>query len=342
MPRDLSPITPETLLLAYAAGVFPMADGRDDPEVFWVDPRDRGVLPLDGFRMSRSLSRAVGRDRFLITLNDDFDGVLAGCAAREETWINHEIAALYRTLHRSGFAHSLEVWADRGQRLVGGVYGVTIGSAFFGESMFSTARDASKIALAYLVTLLRREGFTLFDTQFLTDHLASLGAIEIPREAYRAQLATALGQQGGARGAGTSAVGGPASEEPDVVATMLQRVERGGGGDHPAGEELPDLSRVDDLDQAECIAAGVVQRVATLVQRHLQCPVGHRLTGHHFHVDHVARNLVERAQDGPVRGSRAHRASRRSGIDPDLRPRRSGEQQHKGGCEADHSGVQAS
>lgn len=192
MPRDLPLITPETLLMAYAAGVFPMAEGRDDPEIFWVDPKARGILPLDGFRMSRSLSKAVGREQFLLTLNENFDGVLAGCAAREETWINEEITALYRELHDSGFAHSLEVWADRGQRLVGGVYGVTIGSAFFGESMFSTARDASKIALAHLVTLLRRQGFTLFDTQFLTDHLASLGAVEIPRAEYHARLADAL------------------------------------------------------------------------------------------------------------------------------------------------------
>lgn len=192
MPRDLPPLTPETLLMAYASGVFPMADGRDDPEIFWVDPKQRGVLPLTGFRMSRSLSKTIGQERHLITLNEAFDDVLAGCADREETWINGEIAALYRELHRSGFAHSLEVWADHGQRLVGGVYGVTIGAAFFGESMFSRSRDASKIALAYMVTLLRRQGFRLFDTQFLTDHLASLGAVEISRDHYHAQLTQAL------------------------------------------------------------------------------------------------------------------------------------------------------
>lgn len=192
MPRDLPPITPETLLMAYASGVFPMAEGRDDPEIFWVDPKMRGVLPLDGFRMSRSLSKRIGRADVVVTLNEDFDSVLAGCAGREETWINEEIAALYRALHRAGFAHSLEIWADHGQRLVGGIYGVTLGSAFFGESMFSRARDASKIALAYMVALLRQQGFTLFDTQFLTDHLASLGGIEIPRSRYRAQLAEAL------------------------------------------------------------------------------------------------------------------------------------------------------
>ncbi|CTQ48736.1 leucyl/phenylalanyl-tRNA--protein transferase [Jannaschia donghaensis] len=194
MPRDMPPITPETLLMAYASGVFPMAEGRDDPEIFWVDPKQRGVLPLDGFRMSRSLSKTVGQSPFVVTLNEDFGGVLAGCADREETWINAEIAALYLELHRSGFAHSLEVWADHGQRLVGGVYGVTLGSAFFGESMFSRARDASKIALAYMVTLLRQQGFTLFDTQFLTDHLASLGGAEISRAQYHAQLTHALGR----------------------------------------------------------------------------------------------------------------------------------------------------
>lgn len=195
MPRDLPPLTPETLLMAYASGVFPMAEGRDDPEIFWVDPKVRGVLPLDGFRMSRSLSKTIGRKPFLVTLNEAFDEVLAGCADREETWINAEIAALYRDLHRSGFAQSLEIWADHGQRLVGGVYGVTIGAAFFGESMFSRSRDASKIALAYMVTLLRRQGFALFDTQFLTDHLASLGAVEISRDHYHAQLAQALGRR---------------------------------------------------------------------------------------------------------------------------------------------------
>ena len=214
MPRDLSPITPETLLMAYASGVFPMADTRDDPEIFWVDPRHRGILPLDGFRMSRSLSKTIGRASFLVTLNEDFDGVLDGCADRAETWINAEIAALYRELHRSGFAHSLEVWSDRGQTLAGGVYGVALGSAFFGESMFSRRRDASKIALAHMVALLRRQGFTLFDTQFVTDHLASLGGIEIPRARYRAKLAEALGR--------TARLEGPVPQPPEVRHLRIQ------------------------------------------------------------------------------------------------------------------------
>lgn len=190
MPRDTPQITPETLLMAYASGVFPMAEGRDDPDIFWVDPDLRGVLPLDGFRLSRSLGKVIRRGAFAVTLDADFDGVLDGCADRDETWINPEIARLYRALHASGHAHSLEVWD--GATLAGGVYGVTLGTAFFGESMFSRRRDASKVALAYLVTMLRRDGFTLFDTQFLTDHLARLGAVEVPRMHYHAMLRRAL------------------------------------------------------------------------------------------------------------------------------------------------------
>ncbi|MEM8848856.1 MAG: leucyl/phenylalanyl-tRNA--protein transferase [Pseudomonadota bacterium] len=192
MPRDAPEITSELLLMAYASGVFPMAESRDDPDIFWVDPERRGVLPLDSFRLSRSLAKTIRRGRFRITLNADFDGVLEGCADRDETWINPAIAGLYRALHRAGHAHSLEVWD--GQILAGGVYGVTLGAAFFGESMFSRRRDASKVALAYQVALLRRRGFVLFDTQFLTDHLASLGAVEIPRVQYHAQLRHALAQ----------------------------------------------------------------------------------------------------------------------------------------------------
>ena len=190
MPRDTPDITPETLLMAYASGVFPMAEARDDPEIYWVDPRHRGVIPLDGFRLSRSLAKVIRRGGFEVTLDRDFAGVVEACAARETTWINAPIRRLYTELHADGYAHSLEIWSDRG--LVGGVYGVTLGSAFFGESMFSHRRDMSKIALAYLVTLLRRCGYTLFDTQFLTDHLASLGAVEIPRRQYRILLAEAL------------------------------------------------------------------------------------------------------------------------------------------------------
>ena len=183
-------VTPELLLQAYRVGVFPMAEHRDDPEMFWVDPRKRGVFPLDGFRISRSLSKTLKRDDYYVTLNTAFDDVIDACADRSETWINQEIRALYNALHHQGHAHSLEVWAD--SRLIGGVYGVAVGGAFCGESMFSRQRDASKVALAWLIDLLRRTGFVLFDTQFLTHHLASLGAIEITRAEYRAYLAQAL------------------------------------------------------------------------------------------------------------------------------------------------------
>lgn len=186
-------LTPETLLRGYATGIFPMSEGRDDPEVFWVDPRLRGVMPLDGFYMSRSLAKHIAKEPFQIRINTDFDAVVEGCADREETWINAPIATLYSALHRAGYAHSLEVWED--ETLVGGVYGVTLGSAFFGESMFSRRTNASKIALAYLVERLRAGGFTLFDTQFVTPHLISLGGVEIPRAMYHTQLQHALGQE---------------------------------------------------------------------------------------------------------------------------------------------------
>ena len=170
-----------------------MSEGRDDPEVFWVDPRMRGILPLDGFRISRSLARTLRRGRFTVTYDTAFEDVVRGCADRDETWINDTIFELYCALHERGFAHAIEVW--EGGQLVGGVYGVTIGAAFFGESMFSRATDASKVALAYLVDRLRLGGYQLFDTQFITSHLASLGAIEVPRDHYQAMLADALSKE---------------------------------------------------------------------------------------------------------------------------------------------------
>ena len=203
MPRDTAPITAETLLMAYASGVFPMAESRDDPEIFWVDPERRGVLPLDGFRLSRSLARTVRGGRFAVTVDEDFGAVVEGCADRGETWINAPIALLYHRLHALRLAHSIEV--REGGVLVGGVYGVALGRAFFGESMFSRRRDASKVALAYAVAMLRREGYALFDTQFLTDHLASLGGVEIPRAEYHRRLRAALGGQAGFGGAVPSA-----------------------------------------------------------------------------------------------------------------------------------------
>ena len=183
-------LTPDLLLRAYAAGVFPMAEGRDDPEIFWVDPRHRGILPLDGFHISHSLARRMRQGGYSVKLNGDFAAVVTACANRDETWINQEISSLYNELHRMGAAHSFEVYKD-GQ-LTGGVYGVTLGAAFFGESMFSTRTDASKLALAHLVDHLRLCGFQLFDTQFITPHLARLGAQGLGRATYRRMLEDAL------------------------------------------------------------------------------------------------------------------------------------------------------
>lgn len=183
-------LTPDIMLQAYASGIFPMAQTRDDPELFWVDPQFRGVFELDNFHISRSLARKIRQEPFTIRTNTAFMDVIIGCAGREETWINAPLLELYEQLHEAGHAHSQEVW--EGNILVGGVYGLTIGAAFFGESMFSHRTDASKIALAYLVDRLRLGGFTLFDTQFITPHLASLGAVEIPHDAYHLLLEQAL------------------------------------------------------------------------------------------------------------------------------------------------------
>ena len=190
----MTELTPDLLLRAYTIGLFPMAETAEDPELFWVDPERRGVIPLDDFHVPRSLRKTVRRGVFDIHVDRDFLGVLDGCAEitpkRRATWINSEIVRLYSELHRRGFAHSVECWQD-GQ-LVGGLYGVALGGAFFGESMFSRRTDASKVALVHLVVRLLRGGFTLLDTQFVTPHLARFGAIEISRANYRRQLARAL------------------------------------------------------------------------------------------------------------------------------------------------------
>ena len=183
-------LTPDMVLQAYRMGVFPMAESRDDPQLYWFDPVQRGILPLNGLHLSRSLRRRIRAEPFRLTLDHAFADVIAGCAARESTWINAQITEVFCALHDMGHAHSIEVW--EGEALVGGLYGVALGGVFCGESMFSRRADASKIALATLVTHLRACGFTLFDTQYLTDHLASLGAVEIPRAAYRARLAQSL------------------------------------------------------------------------------------------------------------------------------------------------------
>ncbi len=186
-------VTPEILLQAYAMGLFPMAESREATALHWVDPKARGIFPLEGFHISASLRRAILRADYQVTVNTDFAAVLAACADRPETWINDQISALYLSLHKMGFCHSVEVW--RQGDLIGGVYGVAIGAAFMGESMFSRATNGSKLALAWLMHRLRAGGFTLFDTQFLTPHLASLGAVEVPRAEYHARLAKALQRQ---------------------------------------------------------------------------------------------------------------------------------------------------
>lgn len=186
-------LTPDLLLRAYAMGVFPMAPTRDSSEIRWIDPLRRAHLPLDGFHLSKSLARHIRRTDPRVTVDRAFDAVVQACADRPETWINAEIFAAYRALHHAGHAHSLEVWSDGS--LIGGVYGVTLGAAFFGESMFSRQTDASKTALAYLVHRLRAGGFTLFDVQFQTPHLQSLGVVEVSRATYQKLLRAALARE---------------------------------------------------------------------------------------------------------------------------------------------------
>ena len=183
-------LTPELLLRAYGAGVFPMAEGRADPVIHWIDPQRRAIFPMSGFHTSHSLARHIRLTQPRVTVDADFAGVVRGCANRPETWINAEIFAAYSALFDQGHAHSLEVW--HGSEMIGGIYGVVLGAAFFGESMFSAKVNGSKMALAYLMHRLQAGGFQLFDVQFLTDHLASLGAVEISRASYRQRLAEAL------------------------------------------------------------------------------------------------------------------------------------------------------
>lgn len=205
-PAAPQPLDPDLLLLAYRSGVFPMADTRDDPEVFWVEPRQRAILPLDGLKVSRSLARTLRRERFRVTCNAAFAEVMAGCAAprreTDDTWISGRITASYLLLHQLGQAHSIECW--QGDELVGGLYGVGFDRVFCGESMFSRVPDASKVALCWLVAALRRAGAVLLDCQFMTEHLASLGAVEITQAEYLVRLRAA---QSATDGAGALAVG---------------------------------------------------------------------------------------------------------------------------------------
>jgi len=190
-------LTPDLLLRAYAQGLFPMAERREAAELYWLSPEKRGVIPLQGFHVPRRLARTVRSDRFVVTTDVAFGEVIRACAeplpGREESWINDEIVSLYTDLYRHRHAHSVECWRE--DRLVGGLYGVSLGSAFFGESMFSRERDASKVALVHLVARLLRGGFALLDAQFLTGHLARFGAIEIARDTYLERLANAVGRQ---------------------------------------------------------------------------------------------------------------------------------------------------
>ncbi len=208
-------IPPDVLLLAYRSGIFPMADSREDDEVFWVEPRRRAILPLDGFHCSRSLAKLLKQDRYRVTIDADFAAVVESCAkprpdpheGESGTWISHAIAASYRNLHAHGHAHSVECWLD--DRLVGGLYGVSFERVFCGESMFSRADNASKVALAWLVAIMRRAGFVLLDCQFMTGHLASLGAVEITRDDYQDRLAKACDAQ-------------PACSLPQAHAALVQ------------------------------------------------------------------------------------------------------------------------
>jgi leucyl/phenylalanyl-tRNA---protein transferase len=195
----VSQLTPAILLRAYAAGIFPMAESADDPELIWVDPTRRGIIPLDAFHIPRRLRRILHRGMFEVRCDSAFAAVMRGCAeaseTRRSTWINAEITRLYTALAAQGAAHSIECWLDNGQggELVGGLYGVSLGAAFFGESMFSRVTDASKVALVHLVARLRLGGYRLLDTQFVTPHLARFGAVEISRTRYHRLLADALG-----------------------------------------------------------------------------------------------------------------------------------------------------
>ena len=214
MSRRTVEITPELMLRAYRAGLFPMAETRRGERLYWLDPEQRGTLPLDGFHLPRRLLRTLLSGAFTVTADADFPAVIAGCAAlapgREDTWINHEIERLFIELYRLGHAHSLETWQDG--KLVGGLYGVALGGVFFGESMFSRARDASKIALVHLAARLRLGGFRLLDTQFVTTHLAQFGAVEVPRDDYKVLLAAAL----------EAPAAWPAEPAPDALADTFR------------------------------------------------------------------------------------------------------------------------
>lgn len=250
--RSLIPV--ETLLLAYRSGIFPMADAREDQEIFWVEPRDRAVIPLDGLHVSKSLRKVLRTDRFTVTIDKAFGQVVRACAAprpgHPESWISDRIIASYEQLHKAGHAHSIECWerADGGEtQLVGGLYGVAFDQVFCGESMFSHADNASKVALCWLVALMRRAGYTLLDCQFMTDHLASLGAIEIAQKEYLALVSEARGQ--------------PDFRLQDAYRDVIRAVQDAGthrhSPHHPAADSSLDLAR--DSSPGKLIAQSLTQ-----------------------------------------------------------------------------------
>lgn len=240
-PPPTTAIPPELLLTAYRAGIFPMADHRDDPEVFWVEPRERAVFPLDEFRVSKSLRKTIRQDRFRVTCDGDFAATIAACAepreAFAESWISHRIEASYLALHHAGHAHSFECWQTdaRGtERLVGGLYGVAFDRVFCGESMFSRVPDASKVALAWLVACMKSAGYRLLDCQFMTEHLASLGAMAMPQGAYldlvrnaqgapETSLPEAWARYASVSGSGSSAVSDPPPSSGKLIAQSLTK-----------------------------------------------------------------------------------------------------------------------
>ena len=245
-------LDPRMLLRGYAAGIFPMADSRDAGDIFWVEPRNRAIIPLDEFHLSHSLAKRVRSDCYIVTHDRAFHQVLLACADRSETWINSIIERATLGLHAVGHAHSIECWHDG--ELVGGLYGVKLGRAFFGESMFSRMTDASKVALAWLVARLRVGHFTLLDCQFITPHLASLGATTVDREHYVGLLGAALSSAGviGGGGAVTSLGAGAASDGRSIASTELpppefealdRLLERAGaaGADGPPGQRIAQL-----------------------------------------------------------------------------------------------------
>jgi leucyl/phenylalanyl-tRNA--protein transferase len=226
-------LDPRLLLQGYAMGIFPMADSRDADDVFWVEPRVRAIIPLDSFHLSRTLKRTLRSETFRVTHDTAFADVITACADRPETWINGDIERAVLALHRLGHAHSIEVWD--GAELVGGLYGIKLGRAFFGESMFSRRTDASKVALAWLVARLKVGGYTLLDCQFMTEHLASLGAVSVPRDRYSALLAAALGE-GEGEGASTFRPG-----DFWALDALLESTDTPGGGGGPGGKVIAQL-----------------------------------------------------------------------------------------------------